>query len=95
MRLPVILSKSHKAKKGHVMNQELINWLILTLTGAMGWFLKSLWEADKALSAKLIAVELLVAGDYVTRSEFTATNGNINTKLDRILDKLDTKADKE
>ena len=77
------------------MNQELINWLILTLTGAMGWFLKSLWEADKALNAKLNAVELLVAGDYVTRSEFTATNGNINTKLDRILDKLDTKADKE
>jgi hypothetical protein len=76
------------------MDQTMINWLVLTLTGAMSWFLKSLWQSDKALADKLNAIELLVAADYVTRSEFNVTNSNINSKLDRILDKLDTKADK-
>lgn len=76
------------------MNQEIINWLVLSLTGAMAWFLKSLWEADRVLQNKVSAVEVTVAGGYVTRSEFAATNHSIDSKLDRILEKLDKKADK-
>lgn len=27
------------------MTQELVNWLVVVLTGVGGWFMKSLWEA--------------------------------------------------
>lgn len=76
------------------MNQELVNWMIVVLTGVGGWFMKSIWEAVKELQKETKAIELLITGDYVTRSEFSDSNTIISLKLDKILDKMDKKADK-
>ena len=81
--------------------QTIIN-IALSLIGGLGGFvlnrvwesLKDLQSADKMLSEKVAAIEVLVAGAYVTREELQKTVSAVFTKLDRIEDKLDHKVDK-
>ena len=76
--------------------------IIVAVAGALGgWWMKVMWEslkdlqaADTALVAKVGAIEVLVAGSYVKRDEFTALSEALFKKLDRIEDKVDAKADK-
>lgn len=66
-----------------------------------GWILnsvrdsvKSLHESDEQLSNKVQAIEVLVAGQYVTRIDFERNQSALFAKLDRIEQKIDSKADK-
>ena len=66
-----------------------------------GWMLnnlrdsfKSLAAADLALTVKVQAIEVLVAGQYVKRDELERLGNAIFAKLDKIENKLDQKADK-
>ena len=81
--------------------QTLINYLVLFSGATGGWILKVLWDsirelkiADIALAEKVGSIEIMVAGSYVTRSEFQQTITALFTKLDRIEDKVSQKADK-
>jgi hypothetical protein len=72
-----------------------------TAMAAIGWFLKTLWEAvkdlqtaDRSLSDKVSHIEVLVAGQYVKVDKFDQMMTAIFTKLDRIEDKLSQKVDK-
>ena len=56
--------------------------------------IKEVEEDTVKLSDKVQAIELLVAGDYVKKSEFEAKIDAMFKKLDIIVDKLDRKADK-
>jgi hypothetical protein len=56
--------------------------------------LKSLQATDESLTEKVQAIEVLVAGQYVKREDFSAVSKAMFEKLDKIYDKLDTKADK-
>ena len=58
-----------------------------------GWTLNTVWsavkdlqEADKELAEKVGAIEVLVAGRYVTRDEFNSTLNQVFERLDRIRD---------
>ena len=57
-------------------------WLLNTVWGA----LKDLQEADKELAEKVAAIEVLVAGRYVTRDEFNQVLNQVFERLDRIRD---------
>jgi len=66
-----------------------------------GWTLNTVWaavkdlqEADKELADKVAAIEVLVAGRYITREEFNSTFNQVFERLDRIRDLLSTKADR-
>jgi len=65
-------------------------WVLNTIWGS----LKDLQTADKALVDKVAAIEILVAGRYVTRDEFNVALTGISSKLDRIQDLLSQKADR-
>jgi len=65
-------------------------WVLNTIWGS----LKDLQTADKALVDKVAAIEILVAGRYVTRDEFNVALTSISSKLDRIQDLLSQKADR-
>lgn len=65
-------------------------WILSTVWGA----LKDLQEADKELADKVAAIEILVAGRYITREEFNATFNQVFERLDRIRDMLSQKADR-
>jgi CHASE3 domain sensor protein len=54
--------------------------------------LKSLQAADESLTEKVQAIEVLVAGQYVKREDFSEVSRAIFMKLYKIYDRLDTKA---
>lgn len=84
------------------MDQALVNWLLAGFGGLIGFLLNVVWQAvkdlqkaDKVLAERVGEIEVLVAGSYITRTDFTNVTDVIFRKLDRIEDKLDTKKDKE
>ena len=65
-------------------------WVLNTVWGAV----KDLQEADKDLADKVAAIEVLVAGRYVTRDEFNTVLNQVFAKLDTIRDLVSQKADR-
>lgn len=83
------------------MDQTFFNIAVAVAGSLGGWWLKVLWDAvkdlqsaDKELAEKVSSIEILVAGQYVKRDDFDRVANAIFAKLDKIMDKLDTKADK-
>ena len=81
--------------------QTLFNVLLGLVAFFGGWVLNSLRDSiknlhlsDESLTAKLQAVELLVAGSYVKRDDIDKLTTALFAKLDKIENKLDHKADK-
>ena len=83
------------------MDQNVFN-IAIGIAGALGgWWMKAMWEAvkdlktaDERLANQVSDLKVLVAGDYVRREMFDRLSDAIFTKLDRIENKLDGKADK-
>ena len=65
-------------------------WVVKNLQDSM----KALRESDKQLAEKVQAIEVLVAGTYIKREAFDVAVVALFKKLDKIDDKLDTKANK-
>jgi len=83
------------------MEQTLINSLLGVVSAILGWILKVVWdslkalkEADDQLASKVAAIEVLVAGKYVTREEFYGVVDQLHAKMDKILEALNRKADR-
>lgn len=83
------------------MDQTIINWLLAGFGALIGFLLNAVWQAvkdlqetDKSLASKVAEIEVLVAGAYVRKDEFTQSVNALFSKLDRIEDKLDKKVDK-
>lgn len=83
------------------MDQALVNWLLAGFGGLIGFLLNVVWQAvkdlqkaDKVLAERVGEIEVLVAGSYITKIDFTKVIDAIFRKLDRIEDKLDGKADR-
>lgn len=79
--------------------------VINTLTGLVAFFggiwvkgiadsIKEMKTTDAELAEKVQGIELLVAGQYVKREELDKLGAALFSKLDRIENKLDGKADK-
>ena len=84
-----------------MMDQTVVNWVMSGFGALLGFLLKSVWQAvkdlqtaDKALVDKVASIEVLVAGNYVKRDDFERMVAGIFMKLDRIEDKMGSKADK-
>lgn len=83
------------------MDQTVINIIIAIAGGLGGWLLNNLRDsiaalqkADSALTEKVQAIEVLVAGNYVKRDDLDKLSTAIFIKLDKIEAKLDGKADR-
>lgn len=88
--------------------QLIVNCLILGLTGAMGFIIKVHWEgiqdlqkvdlelrkADAELAFGMSELRIVVAGKCVTRDELDKVVNALFTKLDRMENKLDGKAER-
>ena len=74
----------------------------VALVGALGGYvlksissrLESLQKADESLTEKVQKIEVLVAGEYVKHTDLEKLSNALFAKLDKISDKLDSKADK-
>lgn len=81
--------------------QEFYNWVLTGLSGLLGFLLHAVWQAtkdlqraDAELTKRVSEIEVLVAGNYVTRQEFDRVIDKLFAKLDHIEMKIDKKADK-
>lgn len=83
------------------MEQVFVNWVLAGAGTLIGFLLNVVWQAvgdlqraDQLITAKLGEVEVLVAGAYVRKGDLARLSTDVFSKLDRIEDKLDRKADK-
>lgn len=76
------------------MDQNLINWLLGGFGALIGFLLNTVWQAVKDLQEKTADIEVLVAGEYVKRNELADLTKALFSKLDKIEEKIDRKADK-
>lgn len=67
----------------------------------LGWWLNNVWtslkelqNADRELAEKVASIEILVAGQYVTRDEFNNVLNQVFNKLDKIIDAVNKKVDR-
>lgn len=81
--------------------QEFYDWVLTGCSLLLGFLLNSVWQAvkdlqraDTELTKRVGEIEVLVAGNYVTRQEFDRVIDKLFDKLDAIEMKLDKKADK-
>lgn len=81
--------------------QEFYNWILTGFSAVLGFLLHAVWEAtkdlqraDAELTKRVSEIEVLVAGNYITRQEFDRVIDKLFNKLDNIELKLDKKADK-
>jgi hypothetical protein len=78
-----------------------INILLALVAFLGGWWMRTMWaslnelrRADAKLTEKVQAIEVLVAGNYVTKSDLNTLTEALFKKLDRIESKVDGKMDK-
>lgn len=67
-------------------------WTVFVLIG--GWFLKTLWEAMRALRQDLHDLERELPRNYVSKVDLQPILIRLEATLDRIETRLDTKVDK-
>lgn len=84
-----------------MFDQTIFN-IALSISGFLGgWWLKVMWDslkdlqmADKILVDKVNTIEILIAGNYMSKVDFDKIAAALFSKLDKIEDKLDRKVDK-
>jgi len=81
--------------------QEFYDWVLTGFSAVLGFLLNAVWQAvkdlqraDNELTKRVSEIEVLVAGNYVTRQEFDRVVERLFAKLDSIDRKLDSKVDK-
>jgi len=81
--------------------QDFYDWVLSGLCAVLGFLLNAAWHAtkdlqkeDQELAKRVGEIEVLVAGNYVTRQEFDRVVQRLFAKLDSIDRKLDSKVDK-
>lgn len=83
------------------MEQDLINWMLGGFGALIGFLLNSIWQAvkdlqrtDSELVDRISHIEVLVAGNYISRVEFDKALSRLFNKLDAMDHKLVGKVDR-
>ena len=60
----------------------------------LGWFARQLWSAIQNMQKNIKDIEVAMPTHYIRRSEVDNRFDRVETMLDKIFDRLDTKANK-
>jgi hypothetical protein len=81
--------------------QMIINLLAGSALAVLGWFARQLWDAVERLKSDVKGIEICLPSNYVRKQDMSAFKHDIEARFDKIdlaleklYDKLDTKADK-
>lgn len=77
-----------------IQPQIIINIVAGVLLSGLGWFARQLWDAVKELREDIHKLEVDLPKNYTTKDDFTKAMQKVSDGLQRIYDKLDSKADK-
>jgi hypothetical protein len=76
------------------MDQTLLNWVYGGVMTIIGWLGRVLWEADKELRQDLTKLREDLPKQYVAKDDYREDVREIKAMLEKIFDRLETKADK-
>lgn len=75
-------------------DQGIINIIIGVVLSVLGWFARQLWDAVQTLKNDMKDLEVELPTHYLRKDEFESRLDKIENMLERIFDRLDSKADK-
>lgn len=74
--------------------QTILNIVLGSLTGILGWFAREMYSAVQALKDDLYKFREEVAKEYIPKNEFNLFKEELFQTLRRIEDKIEKKSDK-
>jgi peroxiredoxin len=74
--------------------QNVINIVGGACLSVMGWFARQLWDSVQKLKEDIKKIEIDLPTNYAKKSDMQSQYNKIETLLEKIFDKLDTKVDK-
>ncbi len=74
--------------------QPIINFIGSAILIAIGWWCKQIWDSIDRLKDDVQNIEVNLPTNYVRKIDLDAKFDKLEATLERILNKLDTKADK-
>ena len=77
------------------MEQSLLNYVFGGVIALLGWFGRTLWDAVQKLKDDLKDIEVDLPSTYVKKTELDSRLQKIETMLDKIFDRLESKVDKQ
>ena len=77
------------------MEQQFLNYIFGGLLAILGWLGRTLWDAVQNLKDDLKDIEVDLPSTYVKKTELDSRLQKIETMLDKIFDRLESKVDKQ
>ena len=77
------------------MEQSFLNYIFGGVIALLGWFGRTLWDAVQKLKDDLKDIEVDLPSTYVKKTELDSRLQKIETMLDKIFDRLESKVDKQ
>jgi hypothetical protein len=74
--------------------QTLFNIFFGIAAGVFGWFANQVWKDIKDVTKALGELRVEIATNYVPRNDFKEFSVEIREMFNKVMDKLDNKADK-
>jgi len=74
--------------------QSLFNFVGGAILVAVGWWCKEIWNSVKSLKEDIQAIQVDLPKNYVTKKDIENRFDRIDATLERLFDRLDSKADK-
>jgi len=74
--------------------QSILNIVAGAVMTAIGWWCREIWDSLKSLKSDIQRIEIDLPKSYVSKSEINTRFDKIDSILERIFDKLDSKVDK-
>jgi hypothetical protein len=74
--------------------QPIFNLLGTAILLGIGWWCRQIWDSTTRLKEDVKSIQIDLPTNYVTKSDIDTKFDKIEATMQRILDKLDTKADK-
>jgi hypothetical protein len=74
--------------------QTLINIGAGAILTTIGWLCRTLWDAVERLKTDIKHIEICLPSNYSRKDDIQCRFDKIDLTLEKIFDKLDTKADK-
>jgi hypothetical protein len=74
--------------------QPVINFIGSAVLVTIGWWCKQIWDSIDRLKQSVKEIEIDLPTNYVRKIDLEAKFDKLEATLQRIIDKLDSKADK-
>jgi chaperonin cofactor prefoldin len=72
----------------------IINIVLGVALSVGGWFVRQMWDAVQNLKSDIQRIEVELPTSYVRKADLDARLDKIDDMLEKLFDKLNTKADK-